>query len=411
MDGLEDQAEAAIEGIIDQLFTNDKVEIKHSSRDSVMLRVADALRNHYHQRQTPPRSGSESGNEDNDDEQPRIIVAKKVVFRSGVSLMGLQRLQEALQQGVSATATTTTRNVEVGRPSIPDTNQTSTINAFSSSSINELEFVCLATPETLQAAIQCCRASGIRRLSLKNYGARVLRQNRDLVSLTIRSALWELDNDLPLEENEDDTTEDGVFNHGTGKNLVMLEYLEIVNYPIGADGAQLLAEALSTNQSLKTLKLVDCDLRSDSATPIARILKENHHLEVLDLSYNRHYLGSPLTREMTLKTLVERGLKHNLTLMELHMEQHPSPHQSSSSSSNSRQIHNLQQPHIRHGTKLEEQLDISRFRKAFVVQQRDPLAIHPNMWCHLLGRVSAKPMALYLFLQESVPTLLSSLHG
>jgi hypothetical protein len=54
MDGLEDQAEAAIEGIIDQLSTHEKVEIKHSSWDSVMLRIADALRNQYHQRQTPP---------------------------------------------------------------------------------------------------------------------------------------------------------------------------------------------------------------------------------------------------------------------------------------------------------------------------------------------------------------------
>jgi hypothetical protein len=407
MDGLEDQAEAAIEGIIDQLYTNDKVEIKHSSRDSVMLRVADALSNHYHQRHTPPHSSSGSDHDDSD-EQRRIIVAKKLVFRSGVSLQGLQRLQEALQQGVAAT-----RNEEVRRPSIQESNKTSTINASSSSSIDELEFVCLATPETLQAAIQCCRASGIKRLSLKNYGARMLLQNRDLVSLTIRSALWGLDDDRHLEENEYNDAEDGVINDAG--NLVMLESLEIVNYPIGADGAQLLAEALSTNQSLRTLKLIDCDLRSDSATPIARIIKENHYLEVLDLSYNRHYLGSPLTREMTLKTLLKRGLKHNLTLTELHMEQHPAQHHSASSpsSSSSHQIHELQQPRILHGTKLEveEQLDINRFRKAFVVQQRDPLAIHPNMWCHLLGRVSAKPMALYLFLQDSVPTLLSSLQG
>lgn len=408
MDGLEDQAEAAMEGIIDQLYTNEKVEIKHSSRDTVMLRVADALRNQY-RCHTPPHIGSGSDHNGND-EQRRIIVAKKLVFRSGVSSMGLQRLQEALQ-GVATSAelaAAAATNME-GRRSIPETKRTRTrtINASTSSSIEELEFVCLPTIETLQGAIQCCRASGIKRLSLKNYGARMLRQNRDLVSLTIRSALWGPDDGLHLED-DDNATEDG-FN-GVG-DLVMLEYLEIVNYPIGADGAQLLAEALSTNQSLTTLKLIDCDLRSDSATPIAGILKENHHLEVLDLSYNRHYLGSPLTREMTLKTLLERGLKHNLTLMELHMEQHPPQRQSwSPSSRSSPGFHDLQQPRFL-GTKLAEQLDINRFRKAFVVQQRDPLAIHPNMWCHLLGRVSAKPMALYLFLQDSVPTLLSSLHG
>ncbi len=122
-------------------------------------------------------------------------------------------------------------------------------------------------------------------MSLKDYRARLLRQNRDLVSETIRSGLL-VD---PYQLDDDSAT------NASGA-VVMLESLEIANYPIGAEGAQILAEAMSTNSALKTLKLIDCDLRSDSATYVAHIIRENQCLETLDLSYNRHYLGSQITR-------------------------------------------------------------------------------------------------------------------
>jgi hypothetical protein len=243
--------------------------------------------------------------------------------------------------------------------------------------VEELEFVCLQSIATLQGAIQCCRQSGIKRLSLKNYSARLLRQNRDLVSETIRSGLL-VD---PYQLDDDSAT------NASGA-VVMLESLEIANYPIGAEGAQILAEAMSTNSALKTLKLIDCDLRSDSATYVAHIIRENQCLETLDLSYNRHYLGSQITRELTVKTLVQRGLKHNLSLLELHMEQ-------------TRGGDSIDR------SKIDRQLDINRFRKNYLDSRRDPMEIHPFMWCHLLARVSAKPAALYVFLQDSMTTLFS----
>jgi len=316
MDGLEDRAEAALESVIEQLYTNCTVKIRHSSRDSVMLRISDALKA----------------------SRERTIVAKKLVFRSGISVIGLRWLQEALQAG---------RN-----------------------NVEELEFHCLPDGETLYRAIRCCRQSGIMRLSLKHYNDTF---RRTLLPEIIRSGLMSDQchyEDDPLPET-----------------AVTLEYLEIANYPIGTDGAKILVTPILSNPTLKTLKLIDCDLRSDSATYIAEIIRGSQCLETLDLSYNRHYLSSQITRELTLRTLTQRGLKHNLNLLELRMEQTRSVPMDRS--------------------KIDRQLDINRFRKDYLEKRRDPMAIHPSMWCHLLARVSVKPSALHLFLQDSVATLFS----
>jgi hypothetical protein len=320
MDGLDDQAEAVVEGIIDQLYTNHTVQVKHSSRDSLMLRVTQALKENKH-----------------------LVVAKRLILRSGISMTGLRWLEDAL------------RGLE----------------------IEELDFMCLQTIETLERAMLCARRLGVQSLSLRTYGARLLRINRDLVARTIRSGLLS-----PLSQQE--------YGGGGGKSTnntadIKLESLSLSNYPIGSEGAQILEETVSQYSALKTLKIIDCDLGTDSANTIAKIIRANPTLERLDLSYNRHFPGSNITREMTIKTLVRRGLIHNMGLLELKMDQ-------------------TQGSPIKR-SKIDRQLDINRFRKSYLEHRRDPIAVHPHLYSDLLARVSAKPSAVYFFLQESIPTM------
>jgi hypothetical protein len=199
MDGLEDQAESGVRGNLELLYAHETVEVKHSSRELVITRLCDALKNPL-----------------------RPLVVRKLTFRSGISIAGLRLLQEAL----------------LGMQCRQD------------NAIQELEFVCLGDLITLQAAIMCCRNSGITRLSLKNYSARVPRQSRDRISETIRSALMTVD---PLSDRVHDCAEDvgavGGGHNQARQTLVELESLEIANFPIGADGVQILEEAVI---SLKT---------------------------------------------------------------------------------------------------------------------------------------------------------------
>jgi hypothetical protein len=313
MDGLDDQAETVVEGIIDQLYTNHTVQVKHSSRDSLMLRVTQALKENKH-----------------------LVVAKRLVIRSGISMTGLRWLEEALH-GLE---------------------------------IEELKFMCLNSIETLETAMLCARRLGVQSLSLTSFSARLLRMNRDLVACTIRSGLI-----VPIPGQAD--------GDATNKKF---ESLSISSYPIGAEGTQILEEGISQYSSLKTLKIIDCDLRTDGATTIAKMIRDNPTLERLDVSYNRHFPGSSLTRDMTMKTLVRKGLIQNSTLLELRMDQSPgsSPIKRS---------------------KIDRQLDINRFHKSYLEHRRDPMAVHPHLYSHLLARVSPKPSALYFFLQESAPTL------
>ena len=101
------------------------------------------------------------------------------------------------------------------------------------------------------------------------------------------------------------------------------------------------------------------------------MIRRNTYMRELDLSYNRHYLGSALTREMTIKTLVNKGLRHNLTLCELGMRQ------------------------TRGGpidrSKIDRHLAVNRFRRDFVEQKCDPFSIPPAAWPLVIARVTAKP--------------------
>ena len=344
MDGLDDQAEASVEGLIQQLYSSDIVEIKHSSRDTAMVRITDALKDAQLKK--------------NDDITALPIVTKSLVFRSGVSIAGLQMLQQAL-------------NIE-------------------NCPIEELEFVCIRSVQELLTAINCCRQGGatIRRLSLKNYRPsnnrlRLLGQEGyDAPSETIRDAVFG-----SLVQYEDEDEELDVDGSGQSLNFAPLESLhtlEIVNFPLGTSGAEILADSVAKNKTLTTLRLMDCDLRSDSANAIATMIKGNTSLRTLDLSYNRHYLGSEIRKEMTLKTLVQKGLRYNLSLMELIMyETRGSP--------------------LKRG-KIDRQLAINRFR-ATAYTEHDPFSIPATMWPYILAKVSAKPSALHLFLQDSAFTL------
>lgn len=255
MEGLEERAEAEAKMLIERLYTHEILEVKHSSRDRLMERITEAL-----------CSGSNN-------DKKCTLATHTLVFRSGLSPASLRRLQTALQQ-----------------PHSP---------------IAQVEFVCLRTEEEISMALGCCRQGKIVRLRLENYrpAGRLSREDRQSMAETLRNGIF------GAASNGDDNDDEGALPHAT--------CVELVGYPIGAVGARVLAEAVATNNTLDVLRLMDCDLRSDSMYYIAQMIRENTHLKELDLSYNRHYLGSPLTREMTIKTLVNKGLKFNFTLQEL----------------------------------------------------------------------------------------------
>ena len=379
MDGLDDQAEAVVEGIIDQFFTKEVVTVKHSSRDSLMLRITNALKD--------PNNGDK-------------LQVQKLIFRSGISIQGLRWLEEALE--------TLSSNQN------QDQNQ-----------IKELEFRCLQSIPTLELAIVCTRRLGIRKLSLTTYGSRAQtsRINRDLVASTIRSGLLvslqqsqqdddpghDVDNDGDAPATESNSTEGTTSKEEEGKQhqdddpTMQLEYLSLSGYPLGSKGIEILSEALPYYATtLTTLKLIDCDLRSDSNMTIVNIIKANTQMERLDLSHNRHYLGSSIGREMTMKTLIRRGLIFNTNLLELKMD-------SQSSSPSSQQQGNGVVKHNSNNTissKLERQLEINKFLKAYKTKRHwDPMALHPHRYSAILAYVSSKPSVLYYFVQENIPIL------
>lgn len=359
MEGLEDQAQAAIEGILEQMYTNDTVQVKHSSRNSVMLGVSQVLKN---------ASGSS-----------RPVVSKKLVLRGGISLEGMRWLEEGL------------------------------LAQAQNNKIEELKFVCLQDVTTLQRAFQCCHKSGIRRLTLDSFLS-YARNRHTVVAETIRSGLMVANdeygdyhesamngNDPPvslgfydiLNGQSGNATHERIDRLGFSKNQETkessstLDYLKIVNYPIGVRGMEILAAPFVSTAGLMTLKLMDCDLRSDSANFIAEIIRSSPNLKVLDLSYNRQLFGNFVTREMTIKTLTQRGLKHNISLLHLHMR-------------------GVDEDVDR--SKLDLQLEINRLIEKNANSAQNLFSVHPAVWCHFLARVSEKPSALYFFLQQSIST-------
>lgn len=324
MDGLEDQAEASLQGVLEQLCTQETVEIKHSSRDTVVFRITEVLKNHHLRNPEEP------------------IVAKSLVFRSGISVAGLHMLQQALR---------------------------------SYDALEALEFVSLRSIQELKGALQCCHEASLRHLSLKRYNATVTsgaRNDRKEIVQTIQEYIFG-------EPNFDDGTPSV---SRFPKGIPTLRILEIANYPLGSEGAQILTEAIAENTTLTNLRLIDCGLRSDSTNFVASMIRRNKSLVELDLSHNRHHLGSALTREMTVKTLVQRGLRYNLSLLELTME-----------------------GIAFNRTKIDRQLGISRFRKAYIDTCNNPFSVPIGLWPSVFAKVSDKPAALYFFVRESTVAL------
>jgi hypothetical protein len=370
MDGLDDQAQATLESIIDQLYTNDVVQVKHSSRDLILLGVTQALKH-----------------------PSRPVIARKLVLRSGVSLTAIGWLQQAL------------------------------LESDNNNNIGELEVCSLQDTTALAKVLELCQACHITKLTLNSFLSRA-RGRHNMVSETIRTGLLRMDELTDNVEQEVDAagTKDqadhaalGFYDvydvlTGQGVNTIAqqrqdrlrisddktapsnkvaakvscLEYLELRNYPIGVNGAQIFADFPVCTAGLQTLKLLDCDLESDSANYLAQIIRYSPKLQTFDLSHNRHF-RSKLTREMTIKTIVRSGLQDNLSLLQLY-------------------LHGVDKDINR--TRLDRHLDINRLLLAYLENRERMLyGIHPAIWCDLLGRVSVKPAALYFFLQQNITTI------
>ena len=151
-----------------------------------------------------------------------------LVFRSGLSPTSLQRIETALQQ-------------------------------LDSSPITALEFVSLRTQEEIAMALACCRQGKIQRVRLENYqpAGRLSREDRQSVAETLRNGIF---------GSVDDNHDGDERNAGPLPNATSVE---LVGYPIGAVGARILAEAVAVNRTLDILRLMDCDLRSDSMVSFA----------------------------------------------------------------------------------------------------------------------------------------------
>lgn len=335
MDGLEDRAAASLDNLVEQLYTNEVVEVKLSSRDIVILRITEEI-----------KASAVSANG-----QQRRIVTKTLVLRGGLSMQGLRMLHEALPL---------------------------------STSLEALEVFNLHNSEEIRAAVDCCRVQPrIRTLALKRFSSPTSRrtgEGRVVLATTIRdavfgSAAYDDDEDRPQQQQQQ---------HHDG--IPTLETLELSNYPIGAQAVHILTEAMARNETLKTFRLMDCDLRSDSAKAVATMIKHNTTLETLDLSYNPFYLGSEITRELTIKTLIQRGLRHNFTLKDMKMDQ-------------------AWLPKTFNRRKLDRQLEANKFRRDFVRDGHDPFALPATLWPKILSRVSVKPTILNQFVQECAVAL------
>eukprot|EP00980_Cylindrotheca_fusiformis_P021065 scaffold8070_cov117-Cylindrotheca_fusiformis.AAC.13 len=363
MDGLDDQAQATLASIIEQLYTSPVVQVKHSSRDLIILGLTQAMK---------------------DSSSSRPIIAKKLILRSGISLQAIRWLEEALLLILE----------QQKEQQLPPT------------IIEELEFCSLQDTVILSKVFQLCQVCQITKLTLTSFLSRA-RGRHNMVTETIRSGLMILDPkeqvpNIAEPEQEHLGYYDILTGDATGGALDRLrisndtpstasnqhsciKYLEIRNYPIGVTGTQILSTLPVATANLHTLKLLDCDLRSDSANYLAALIRHSPHLQTLDCSHNRQF-RSKLTREMTIKTIVRNGMQDNLSLLQLYL--------------------NGVDNDINR-TKLDRHLDINRLMLAYSQEKKNRAlyGIHPAIFGELLGRVSVKPAALYFFLQQNITTI------
>ena len=216
MEGLEDTAEASMNDLVDQLRSKDRVEIRHSSRTTVMLRVCEELK------------------------APTTTV-KSLVFRSGTSISDLERLADALR--------------------FNDT-------------LEALTFVCLTTTQEIRAAIGCCRHSPhLKSLSLMNYTPSISRregEGREMIAATICEAVF----GTPVDQLHGSRYEGGVPNISVfeidnyplgSQGIQILEepiassksltVLRLTSCDLRSDSARSVAEIIKRNRHLRVLDL------------------------------------------------------------------------------------------------------------------------------------------------------------
>jgi len=143
MDGLDDQAQATLHSILEQLYTSETVQVKHSSRDLILLGVTQAIKE---------EGQFLNGNNATNGEDPastalRPIVARRLVLRSGISKQALGWLQEAILY-----------NHEQQKQSQQQVHR-----------IEALEVCSLQDTEMLTSVFKICRACNITQLTLNSY--------------------------------------------------------------------------------------------------------------------------------------------------------------------------------------------------------------------------------------------------
>lgn len=353
MQGLEDQAQRELQSLLERLHSptssssSDILEIKHSSRDRLVQGVLEALIT---------------------DSAPRRRL-HTLVFRSGLSVTSLRRLQTALNHHATTSPL---------------------------SNVHTLVFVSLRTEEEVALALRAatCGAStahggngngGIQRVRLANYRpdtARLSREDRESLARTLRRGI--------SGDGDDDDDDDAPPPHG-------VTCVELVGYPLGGVGVQTLAPAVITHRVLTVLRLMDCDLRTDAIHHVADMVRNARRLRTLDLSYNRYLIvtASPLTREMFVKTLIRKGLKYNDSLHYLIMR-------------SGNHDDDDDDDRCRCPAAVNRLLSANRFCHDFQHHRRDAFAIPPGVWPHALARVTAKPSSLYRFLRQTSTALFGS---
>ena len=381
MDGLEDQAELEFQSICQKLQNNSVVEIKHSSRDTLMARICQVLC---------------------DDTAPPMNV-QVLVFRSGLSLTSLLLLQTVLKHEEQKHDAQQEQQQKEEEPNDND-------NSLSSPrcpKLHTLEFVNLASLEQVQEAIQCCRIrSTISTLKLTSFlrTSIILQQQQAPNNLHV---MVDIDPDRMRRPGR--LLAELFASHLLSDPIPHLQHLMIHGYPLGSVGAQVLAPDVATNTTLQTLGLLDCDLRTDSANAVAAMMRGNKCLRVLDLSLNQFYLANALTWEMTVKTLIRKGLMYNTTLQDMPMDlAHAKNSSNPSSRTTGRGKSFVAPPQLPQRHKIDRHLALNRFCNRYFDQQNmNPMIVPLGAWPSILKRASIKPATLHRFVQDCAVAVFS----
>ena len=117
---------------------------------------------------------------------------------------------------------------------------------------------------------------------------------------------------LDLNLSRNNIHEEGVYHSQLLKNTSVVQMLELSGNPIGEGGLKSLCEAMSTNTTLKELKLRNCSLTisEENGHSLCQLLSTNPSLRHLDLSFNK----------ITNCTHISAGLSNNKTLRILKLQ-------------------------------------------------------------------------------------------